>query len=378
MNSQIGSKTFRTGDCTRTPRGNSTRSVLVAALAAGAGLMLGAAGAEAGGGRGGGWAGGGGGYRGGGYGGGYGGGTRVGVSVGVSTGSGFIGGSYSNGFYGGGRGWCPPPRAYCPPPVVRPYCGPGFYGYGRPYAGFYGRPYCPPVFAAPCPTPLYLPPVYVAQNTYLQDRPSVSFGLGVAGGSGAGFVSYTSAPAVTTYTNTVYASPAPVVYTAPAPSVTIVNSNPAPQAVQMSSPAPQPTYTQPAPQPTTVYQSSGVSGTMDKATTPAAMISLIRSESGDARSQAAEFYLGKTPPQAWGVMFEGVQETGGVKEIRCRATDALSNGYKPTIIVRGAGDSNTPPRQARGMVTGRIASISIDDPAYPGGLIVIDDGWLKW
>lgn len=117
---------------------------------------------------------------------------------------------------------------------------------------------------------------------------------------------------------------------------------------------------------------------MDKATTPSAMISVIRAESGDARSQAAEFYLGKTPPQSWSVTFEGVQESGGVKEVRCRAAEPLSSGYYPTIIVRGAGDSNNPPRQSRGKVTGRVASITIDDPAYPGGLIVLDDGWLKW
>ena len=76
--------------------------------------------------------------------------------------------------------------------------------------------------------------------------------------------------------------------------------------------------------------------------------------------------------------FEGVQDVGGAKEIRCRPIDSLSNGYKPTIIVRGAGDSNTPPRQSRGFVTGRVVAIGVDDPAYPGGLIVIDDGWVKW
>jgi len=375
MNSQLGSKSFETGNRTRTPAGR----VLLAC----AGLALLAPFALAGGGgRGGGgnWSGGSGGGNWGG-----GGGTRWGVSVGVSSGGTYVGGSYSNGFYGGGRGgYCAPPRPYCAP-IARPYCGPGFYG--RPY-GWYGyRPYCAPVIA-PYYAPAYLPPVYAAPNTYLVDRPAVSFGVGVAGSNGAGYFSYASAPAVTTtYSEQVYAAPVaqPVVYTQPSQVVTFVNPNPTtvvqtsapqPQAVQQSAPQVQQQPQQQAP--STVYQSAGVAGVMDRAQNPASIISVIRAESGEARANAAESYLGKSPAQAWPVTFEGIQETGGVKEMRCRPIDSLSSGYKPTIIVRGMGDSNMPPRQSRGFVTGRVAAISVDDPAYPGGLIVIDDGWVKW
>ena len=41
-----------------------------------------------------------------------------------------------------------------------------------------------------------------------------------------------------------------------------------------------------------------------------------------ARGEKAEQFLGKTITQPWDVKFEGVQETGGVREIRCRATEA--------------------------------------------------------
>ena len=375
MNSQLGSKSFQTSHRTRGSSVSAKSRILLAC----AGLALLAPIAFAGGGGrngGGNWSGGG---NRGNWGGG--GGTRWGVSVGVSNGGSFVGGSYSNGFYGGGRGgWCPPPRAYCPP-IARPYWGPGFYG--RPYYAGY-RPYCPPVFA-----PAYLPPVVVAQNTYLVDRPAVSFGVGVAGSNGAGYFSYASAPAVTTtYSEQVYAAPIvqPVVYSAPSQVVTFVNPNPttivqtsAPQTQVIQQQAPQVQQQQP-PQagPSTVFQSAGAGGVIDRNQNPASIISVIRAESGDARASVAESFLGKTPAQAWPVTFEGVQETGGVREIRCRPVDSLSSGYKPTIIVRGTGDSNTPPRQGRGFVTGRVVAISVDDPAYPGGLIVIDDGWLKW
>jgi len=371
MNSQLGSKSFETGHRTRVSRGSASGRILLAC----AGLALLAPIAFAGGGG----RYGGGNWNGGGKNWGSSGGTRWGVSVGVSNGGSFVGGSYSNGFYGGGRGWCPPPRPYCGP-IARRYWGPGFYG--RPYYAAY-RPYCPPVFA-----PAYLPPVVVAQNTYLVDRPAVSFGVGVAGSNGAGYFSYASAPAVTTsYTQQVYAAPVvqPVVYSAPSQVVTFVNPNPTtivqtsapePQVIQQSAPVAQQQPQQPAP--ATVFQSAGVAGVIDRAQNPASIISIVRSESGDARASAAESFLGKTPAQAWPVTFEGVQETGGVREIRCRPVDSLSNGYKPTIIVRGTGDSNTPPRQGRGFVTGRVVAISVDDPAYPGGLIVMDDGWLKW
>jgi hypothetical protein len=231
--------------------------------------------------------------------------------------------------------------------------------------------------------------VVVAQNTYLVDRPAVSFGVGVAGSNGAGYFSYASAPAVTTtYSEQVYTAPIvqPVVYSAPSQVVTFVNPNPttivqtsAPQTQVIQQAAPSVQQQQP-PQagPSTVFQSAGAGGVIDRNQNPASIISVIRAESGDARASVAESFLGKTPAQAWPVTFEGVQETGGVREIRCRPVDSLSNGYKPTIIVRGTGDSNTPPRQGRGFVTGRVVAISVDDPAYPGGLIVIDDGWLKW
>ncbi|MBL8874530.1 MAG: hypothetical protein JNM86_01905 [Phycisphaerae bacterium] len=373
MNSHNGSEVFRTGDRTRTPIGSSTGRVLLAC----AGLAMLAPIAFAGGRGGGNWNGGGGG--GGNWNGGGGnwnrGGTSWGVSVGVSNGGSFVGGSYSSGFYGG-RGWCPPPRPYCGP-IVRPYCAPAFYG--RPYWGPRPFAYCPPVIAPVT----YLPPVVVAPNTYLVDRPAVSVGVGVAGSNGGGFFSYSSAPSVTV-TDTVYAAaPAvqPVVYaSAPSQVVTFVNPNPTTTVVQAPAPVQQaPQVAQPsAPAPATVFQSMGAGGTLDRSQSPASIVSVIRAETGDARATAAELFLGKTPAQAWPVTFEGVQETGGVKEVRCRPIDSLSNGYRPTIIVRGAGDSNMPPRQGRGFVTGRIVAISVDDPAYPGGLIVIDDGWLKW
>lgn len=367
MNSQV--EVFRSGESTRKPNGSSTGRVLLAC----AGMALIAPLALAGG-------------R-----------TSWGVSVGVASGGTFVGGSYSSGFYGGrgycgpgwgGRGWggagycAPVARPFCAPvapafcaPVVRPYCGPSFYS--RPY---YYRPVCAPVVV-----PAYLPPVVVAPNTYLVDRPAVSVGVGVAGSGGAGYFSYASSPVVTTsVTDQVYSAPAvqPVAYSAPSQVVTFVNPNPT-TVIQTSAPQQPPPQQAPVVQQsqasaTTVFQSAGASGMMDRGQTATSIVSIVKAEQGDARANAAESFLGKTPAQAWAVTFEGVQEVGGVKEIRCRPIDSLSSGYKPTIIVRGTGDSNTPPRQSRGFVTGRLAAISVDDPAYPGGLIVIDDGWLKW
>lgn len=363
MNSHVGSEMFRSGDRTRKPSGSSPTRVLFAA----AGLALLAPLALAGG-RGGNWGGGGGnggnGNRGG---------TSWGVSVGVSNGGSFVGGSYSSGFYGG-RGWCPPPRPYCAP-IVRPYCPPAFYG--RPYWGYRPYAYCPPVIAPVAP--VYLPPVVVAPNTYLVDRPSVSVGVGVAGSNGGGFFSYSSAPAVATVTDTVYAAAPvaqPVVYSAPSQVVTFVNPNPT--VVEKVDPQPQAVQQSVVQAPATVYQSAGASGVLERGQTPVAIINILKTQTGDTRADLAESFLGKTPSQAWPVTFEGIQDVGGVREIRCRPIDSLNSGYKPTIIVRGAGGSNTPPRQARGFVTGRIASISVDDPAYPGGLIVIDDSFVKW
>jgi len=236
------------------------------------------------------------------------------------------------------------------------------------------------VFAPAVPVIVAPSPVFVSSPSYVVSQPSLSVGLGVAGSNGAGFVSYSSAPVIS---ETVYASAPvaqPVVYSAPSQVVTFVNPNPT-TIVQTSVPQPQAIQQpvqQPQPGPTTVFQSAGASGVMDRSQSPASIISVIRAESGDARANAAESFLGRTPAQAWPVTFEGVQENGGVREIRCRPIDSLSSGYRPTIIVRGTGDSNTPPRQGRGFVTGRVASITVDDPAYPGGLIVLDDGWLKW
>ncbi|MFO0859417.1 MAG: hypothetical protein U0570_02590 [Phycisphaerales bacterium] len=359
MNSQAVSQVSRTGDRTRTPSGSSKRVLLAAA-----GLAVLAPAALAGG-------------R-----------SAWGVSVGVASGGTFVGGSYRSGGFYGGRGYCPPapvcaPRPYCAP-VARPYWGGGWGGWGpRPYYGGW-RPYCPPPVAV-CPPPVIVPPTPVCVTS----SPSWSVGVGVAGSNGAGFVSYSSAPAIVASPVPVYTTPVvtPVVYSAPAQVVTFTNPNPT-TVIETSPPAQtqvvQQAAPQPAPQPVaqqapaTVFQSSGASGVLERGSSPASVISVVRAETGDARAQAAEAYLGRTPGQAWPVQIEGIQESGGVKEIRCRAIDSLSNGYKPTIIVRGAGESNLPPRQARGFVTGRIVAISVDDPAYPGGLIVIDEGWVKW
>ncbi len=61
-----------------------------------------------------------------------------------------------------------------------------------------------------------------------------------------------------------------------------------------------------------------------------------------------------------------------------RAIEALENGYRPTILIRGAGDSKDPPKGFIGKAMGRIASVSVDDANYPGGVIIIDDGFVKW
>jgi hypothetical protein len=130
--------------------------------------------------------------------------------------------------------------------------------------------------------------------------------------------------------------------------------------------------------PATVYRASNISGTMEQGVSPTQIVREIRSQAGDSRSEKAEQFLGKILTQAWDVKFEGVQVVGGVREIRARATEALENGYRPTILIRGAGESKDPPKGFIGKAMGRIASVSVDDANYPGGVIIIDDGFVKW
>lgn len=193
--------------------------------------------------------------------------------------------------------------------------------------------------------------------------------------------SWDSAPARTI----VVSSPQPVVVSQPPvivqqpPTVVqqapIVVQQPAPVVIQQPAPIIEQTVFK---GPVTVYQASGFTGTMDKGVSPNSIIAELRRLDGDARAQRAEDFLGRTLTEAWGVLFEGVQEVGGVREIRARGLETLSSGYKPTILVRGSGQSNVPPRRIQGQVTGRVVSISVDDPAYPGGIIVVDDAFVKW
>lgn len=350
MNRQVGSEVSRTGGRTRAPRETVPSRVLLLGVVAGLAAFAGSASA----------------------------GSRSSFSFSISNrdSCGPRPGWGYNGYRGHDRGWSRPVYvAPCPPVYVSR-----------------------PVYVAPCP-----PPVVVAPPA-CYDTPRVSYTS----------VSYSGSQVRTFYgsgsscsTDVVYARPATYAPhwrdwdSAPArvvenvtvvqqpvverqSVVTYVGTPRTEERVIERTIVQQPIIEQKvevkevvAP-PATVYRASNISGTMEQGVSPTQIVREIRSQAGDARGEKAEQFLGKTITQPWDVKFEGVQETGGVREIRCRATEALENGYRPTILIRGAGDSKDPPKGFIGKAMGRIASVSVDDANYPGGVIIIDDGFVKW
>lgn len=367
MNRQVGSEVSRTGGRTRAPRETVPSRVLLLGVVAGLAAFAGSASA----------------------------GSRSSFSFSISNrdscgprpGWGYSGysGGYGGGYRGHDRGWsrpvyvapCPPPRpvyvsrpiyvAPCPPPVViappvcydtprvsyssvsysdRSYYGGSsvrtFYGTGSSYSS--DVVYARPVTNAPHWRDWDSAPARVVENVTVVQQPVVE------------------RQSVVTYVGTPRTEERVI-------ERTIVQQPIIEQKVEVQEIV--------AP-PATVYRASNISGTMEQGVSPTQIVREIRSQAGDSRSEKAEQFLGKTITQPWDVKFEGVQEIGGVREIRCRATEALENGYRPTILIRGAGDSKDPPKGFIGKAMGRIASVSVDDANYPGGVIIIDDGFVKW
>lgn len=367
MNRQVGSEVSRTGGRTRAPRETVPSRVLLLGVVAGLAAFAGSASA----------------------------GSRSSFSFSISSGdscgprsswgysgyqSSYHGGS-RGGYRGYDRGWSRPVYvAPCPPP--------------RPV--FVSRP----VYVAPCPPPVIVtPPV-------CYDTPRVSV---------ASYSTYSRGSSVRTFYGTGSSCDTDVVYARPATHaphwrdwdsaparvvenvtvvqqpvverqsvVTYVGTPRTEERVIERTIVQQPVIeqkvevTEVVAPPATVYRASNISGTMEQGVSPTQIVREIRSQAGESRSEKAEQFLGKTITQPWDVKFEGVQEVGGVREIRCRATEALENGYRPTILIRGAGDSKDPPKGFIGKAMGRIASVSVDDANYPGGVIIIDDGFVKW
>ena len=361
MSRQVGSEVSRTGGRTRAPRETVPSRVLFLGVVAGLAAFAGSASA----------------------------GSRSSFSFSVSSGDvcGPRPGWGYSGYRGYDRGWSRPVYvAPCPPP--------------RPV--YVSRP----VYVAPCP-----PPVVVAPPV-CYDTPRVSY---ASYSSYSSSHSYYGGSSVRTFYGTGSSGDVDVVYARPvsrgphwkdwdsAPArvvenvtviqrpvverqsvVTYVSTPRTEERVIERTIVQQPIIEQKvevnevvAP-PATVYRASNTNGTMEQGVSPTQIVREIRSQAGDARGEKAEQFLGKTLTQAWDVKFEGVQEVGGVREIRARATEALENGYRPTILIRGAGDSKDPPKGFIGKAMGRIASVSVDDANYPGGVIIIDDGFVKW
>lgn len=358
MNRQVGSEVSRTGGRTRAPRETVPSRVLILGVIAGLAAFAGSASA----------------------------GSRSSFSFSVSSGDscgprpgwgGYRGGHHTS-YRGYDRGWSRPVYvAPCPPP--------------RPV--YVSRP----VYVAPCPPPVIVtPPIcYDTPRVSVASYSSYSSGSGVRTfyGTGSSDVVYArpvsnaphwrdwdSAPARVVEKVTVVERPVVEKQTV----VTYVSTPRAEERVVERTIVQQPIIEQKievkevvAP-PATVYRASNISGTMEQGVSPTQIVREIRSQAGDARGEKAEQFLGKTITQPWEVKFEGVQEVGGVREIRCRAIESLENGYRPTILIRGAGDSKDPPKGFIGKAMGRIASVSVDDANYPGGVIIIDDGFVKW
>lgn len=158
-----------------------------------------------------------------------------------------------------------------------------------------------------------------------------------------------------------------------APVVQTVYVTP-PAAPELVYVAPEPVFS-PTP---TYYRATDIGGVLGFEDEPGTLVAELRALSGDARGARAEDILGRTPAQPWSVTFEGVQERGGVRELRARAVAADSRGYRPTVILRSFPEMGRLPIGRVGRVTGRLVEVCVDDPAYPGGYLVLEDGAMQW
>jgi len=259
--------------------------------------------------------------------------------------------------------------------------------------GYWYRPaYCPPVWYTsprwyryePCFDNWYSTPTFSLSFRYRSTRSFVS--VGYTSSASTFYCSPWSAQTVTYWSYVPRCEPTffswdwwptsgPVVHTVyvPTPVVTTpVYVDVTPTAPPTLSWAAQPTY----------YEASDVGGVLNFDETPITLVAEMRGVYGDARANLAGEILGRTPAVPWDVVFEGVQERklgAGelVRELRARSIAVDVNGYSPTIILRGYNGA-TPPLLRQGLLTGRLSQICVDDPAYPGGYILLEDGAVKW
>jgi hypothetical protein len=136
---------------------------------------------------------------------------------------------------------------------------------------------------------------------------------------------------------------------------------------------------EPAPameEPIVVYGASGPNGELRWSDTAASIVNDVLYSTDRAR--AAQRYLGRSIQGAWEVTLESKQDVGRGVELVCRAITPAANGEPPTIIVnvpRAVGDLEPGRRLS---VTGRLMELSVNDPQFAGGLLVLDEGDVSW
>jgi hypothetical protein len=122
----------------------------------------------------------------------------------------------------------------------------------------------------------------------------------------------------------------------------------------------------------TVYRSNRDNGAMAWSDTAASIVNTMVYSTD--RAKTAQQYLGRTPTGAWEVMFQSSNEYKGGTELVGTGITPTGSGQQPTIIVHMTGNASGFTAGERLSVTGRLTEVSVDDPDYPGGMLLLENG----
>ncbi len=125
-----------------------------------------------------------------------------------------------------------------------------------------------------------------------------------------------------------------------------------------------------------VYRSTGDQGALAWSETPGGIVNHMLSS--DTRQEDSQRFLGKVLAGGWEATFESQRATAEGAELVCRGATAAGTGVRPTIIVQVSRTVAGLEAGQRVSVIGRLTALSVSDPQYAGGMLVLSDGDVSW
>jgi len=128
----------------------------------------------------------------------------------------------------------------------------------------------------------------------------------------------------------------------------------------------------------TVFRATQDQGPMDWSVTATSIINAVMSAAPNQRARTAAKFLGRTPVGAWEVTVEDAPLEGQTGQMMCRSAVETQGGQRPILLIRTVGAVGGLERGQSLRIRGRLVELCVDDPSYPGGLLVLEDADVSW